>query len=325
MYTWLFLYFGLSTTGQLYVLILRDDFSSVVWLFSGSTADSGTAVDAIAQWIGTFVCIDWIVSDQGSQFKNKFMEAFRKWFRFSHQFTTAYTSWANGTVERVCREVKRACMTLVSEWRLSPREWPSVTECVLSILNQVPLKRLGNRTGEVKPVLRCPREVFTGMRPSRPLMHALHFTDHESIGSHDEVLARQLLKIEELQGAMGYMHKDVAGRVSKRRKNSIKAHNKKTNIQSINFSIGDFALVHVAGENGHKFGLHRRGPRRISNVMNDLVYEVENLSDGAKEIVHATRILLYRAELDNSEVDPNLIAHAEHSDTLYQDVTGFRG
>ena len=99
----------------------------------------------------------------------------------------------------------------------------------------------------------------------------------------------------------------------------------KTKIQSINFSIGDFALVRVAGKKGHKLGFHWRGPRRISNIMNDLVYGVKNLSDGTKEIVHATTILLYRAELDNLEVDPNLIAHAEHSDALYQDVTGFRG
>ena len=173
-----FLYLGPSTTGQLYVLILRDDFSSFVWLFSGNTADSDTAVDAIVQWIGTFGCMDWIVSDQGSHFKNKILEALRKWFRFSHHFTTAYTPRANGSVERVCREVKRACMALLSEWRLSPREWPSVTECLQSILNKEPLKRLGNRTAEVQPILRCPLEVFTGMCPSRPLMHALHFKDH---------------------------------------------------------------------------------------------------------------------------------------------------
>ena len=43
-----FLYLGPSTTGQLYVLILRNNFSSFVWLFSGNTADSDTAVDAIA-------------------------------------------------------------------------------------------------------------------------------------------------------------------------------------------------------------------------------------------------------------------------------------
>ena len=86
------------------------------------------------------------------------------------------------------------------------------------------------------------------MRPSRPLMHALHFKDHESIGSHGEVRARQLLKIEELQGAIEDMHKDVAERVSKRSKNSIKAHNKKTNIQSINFSTGEIVLVRVAGK-----------------------------------------------------------------------------
>ena len=138
-----FLYLGPITKGQLYVLILRDDFSSFVGLFSVNTADSGTAVDAIAQWIGTFGCMDWIVSDQGSHFKNKIMQALWKWFRFSHHFTTAYTPWANGTVERVCREVKRACMALLSEWRLSPREWPSITECVQSILNQAPLNGWG--------------------------------------------------------------------------------------------------------------------------------------------------------------------------------------
>ena len=305
-----FLYLGPSTTDQLSVLILRDDFSSFVWLFSGNTADSDTAVDSIAQWIGTFGCMDLIVSDQGSHFKNKIMEGLRKWFRFSHYFTAAYTPWANGTVQRVCRDVKRACMTLLPEWGRSPREWPSVTECVQCILNQAPLKMLGNRTGEVQPVLRCALELFTGMRPCRPLMHALHFKDHENNGSHDEVCASQLLKIEELQGAIEVMHTDVAERVSRRRKNSITAHNKKTNVQSINFSIGDFVLVRVARKKGQKLGFHSRGPRRISNVMNDLVYEVENLSVGAKEIVHATRILLYRVEPDNSEVDPNLIAHA---------------
>ena len=63
----------------------------------------------------------------------------------------------------------------------------------------------------------------------------------------------------------------------------------------------------------------------MSNVMNDLFYAIENLSDGAEEIFHATRILLYRAELESSEVDPNLIAHAQHSDALYQDFAGFRG
>ena len=79
-----------------------------------------------------------------------------------------------------------------------------------SILNQAPVKRLRNSTVEAQPVLRCPLEEFTGMRPRRPLMHVLHFKAHEHIGGHNEMRARQLPKIGELQEAMEVMHKDVA-------------------------------------------------------------------------------------------------------------------
>ena len=163
------LYLGPITTGQLHVLILRDDFPG---LCGSLRVTRQTVTQRLMQSrIGSelFGCMDWIAGDQKAHFKNKIMEAFRKWFRFSHNFTTVCTPWANGIVERVCKEVKRSCMSLRSEWKPSPRECSSVTECFKSILNQAPLKRLGNRTGGVQLVLRCPLEAFTGMRPSRPL------------------------------------------------------------------------------------------------------------------------------------------------------------
>ena len=67
------------------------------------------------------------------------------------------------------------------------------------------------------------------------------------------------------------MHKDVKGLVTKRRQQSIKAHNKKTNIQPVDFLNGDFVIVRTAGKRGHKLGFTWRGPIRVVNTINPLV------------------------------------------------------
>jgi len=115
----------------------------------------------------------WLVSDQGSHFKNSLIKELVDELRSKHHFTTAYSPWANGTVERVCREVLRACKALLREWKLSPREWPSVYEAVQSVINHAPSRTFGLRDKNVPGVYRTPLEVFTGHKPVRPLIRAL--------------------------------------------------------------------------------------------------------------------------------------------------------
>ena len=158
-----YLYLGPSRGGVLYVLIRKDGFSGYVWLFSFEAGDGDSAVEAIIEWIASFGVMDWMVTNQGSHFRNKSVEALRKWFKYAHHFTKPYSPWANGTVERVCREVKRACLALLSEWKLSPRDWPSVVSSVQAILNQAPLKCLCARSKEEPRIFRTPLEVFCGM------------------------------------------------------------------------------------------------------------------------------------------------------------------
>lgn len=119
-----FSYMGAGTDGKKYILILRDDLSSYVWLWPTESATSEAAAEALAVWFGCFGSIEWIISNQGSHFKNELIKGLTDQFRVSHHFTTAYTPWANGTVERVCREVLRAYRALQSEWRLTPQDWP---------------------------------------------------------------------------------------------------------------------------------------------------------------------------------------------------------
>lgn len=63
----------------------------------------------------------------------------------NHHFITAYCPWANGSVECTYREVFCSFKALRSEWKLSEKDWPAITECVQSVLNHAPLLRLGLR------------------------------------------------------------------------------------------------------------------------------------------------------------------------------------
>lgn len=107
--------------------------------------------------------------------------------RIAHHFTKPYCPWANDLVESICREVLRSCKGLLRRWHLGPREWLRVLECVQSVLNHAPLKRLGLRDKNLPQVFRTPLELFTGHKPTRLLMRALPAKMHENAKSTDEL------------------------------------------------------------------------------------------------------------------------------------------
>lgn len=308
-----FLYLGQGTDQKNYVLILKDDFSSYVWLFPADAATSEVAAESLLNWIASFGAMEWLVSDQGSHFKNLLLEEITSQLKTRHHFTTTYSPWANGTVERVCREVLRSCRALCSEWKLGPQDWPAVLQTVQSILNQAPLQRLGKKSG-TEP-FRCPLEVFTGVKPSQPLMRAVPPSKYIKANSIDDVRLQQIVQIEQVQ-----MHRKVAGKITHSRKIQIESHNRKTNVQSFNADVGDFVLVRGMKPGQHKMSFKWVGPRRILEVRGHMTFFIENLIDGKTEVVHVRRILKYRASLDGTEVDHRLLGAARHSETTYQVV-----
>lgn len=57
-----------------------------------------------------------------------------------------------------------------------------------------------------------------------------------------------------------------------------------------------------------------KGPRRIVSCKSDMVFEVENLILKEWKKIHARQILLYGADMDGTEVEPNLLKQAEFSE-----------
>jgi Integrase zinc binding domain/Integrase core domain len=298
-----FLFMGPADTGDQYLLLLKDDLSSFVWLVPCATADTQATAIALMDWFSLFGISRTWVSDRGSHLKNKIMETIRQTLRTRHHFTTANSPWANGTVERLCREVLRATRALLSESKLRTTQWTEVHRIVQSVLNNTPSPHRNN----IAPVT-----AFTGLPPSTQLLSITPSPKSQPLQLTD-IRARQLMEIELLQSAIENVHKEVCDAAQSRREKQRKRHLGKRSVHAINFGLGDF--VHVAKRDfrvGEKLTLRWRGPKRIVGVLSDFLFEVEDLRNGTVSNVHAQRLRFYHYASLN--VTAELIEHVSHNE-----------
>ena len=303
-----YLYIGEARESYQYILIIKDDFSGYVWLLPCKHADAWTTAQHLTTWFASFgVSAQW-VSDRGSHFKNTLIDKIRQNLRVHHHFTTAYTPFANGTVERVCRETLRVLRALLSEYRMPIAQWPDVVPVIQSAINNAPVRRLSKKT---------PNEAFLG-RTAQPLDNIIQSVPKKatSVGS---IHQQQQKALTDLTQAITELHREVKGKPSKQRQTAVDRHNAKTHVIQPNFTEGDFVLV--ADTDKHmtsKVLLKWRGPRRITKVLSDFVYEVENLIDKRCTEIHATRLKFYR-DSSHNEVS-EMMDMAEFNDTEFYTV-----
>ena len=88
--------------------------------------------------------------------------------------------------------------------------------------------------------------------------------------------------IDEMQIAMELMHKHVSKLTSAFRKRQIWAQNRRTHVQEVNYSIGDFVLVRGANPGVNKLSFTLARPRPVISAKSALIFEVVDLLDGKK-------------------------------------------
>lgn len=145
-----------------YSLVIKDYISSCTWLRPCERADSDVPTAALGKWITLFGEMSWLVTDQGLHCTTLLMRNLTDSLHIKHQLTTAYYPSANGTVERVCKEVLCIAQALLSEWKLSTKQWPSVIYVIQTVINGSPVERFQK---DEKHNKRCPVEVHTGFKP----------------------------------------------------------------------------------------------------------------------------------------------------------------
>ena len=309
-----FLYLGDSITNVTYCLIIKDDASSFVWLEPCVTADAEAVVDVLIRWVASFgVVLTW-VSDQGSNFKNQTLSLLNRELHAFHHFTNPYHPQSNGTVESMCKEVLRAVRALISEFRLKIVEWPSVIRMVQSILNHSIRPSLGNR---------APVTEFTGLPADNPLRTLLPPAPATPV-SLGFVKAQKLVRTDSLIKAIDDLHRNVSETRTRKRKQALENHNKRTGVHEVNFDVGDFVLVADSeGKSGNKLRVRWKGPRRVVRCESALVYEVEDLLNASHALIHVSRLKFYAdSTLELSEI---LLDTIDHNDPHYNTVTKMLG
>jgi hypothetical protein len=307
-----YLYMGPSSVGYKYLLLLKDDLSSYLWLVPAKSADAKTTVDALVEWFAAFGVVSIWVSDRGSHFKNRVIDGVRKALRTQHHFTTAYSPWANGTVERACREVLRAVRALLSEFKLGPRDWPAVAPIVQAALNSAP----SPQRGDISPLT-----AFTGRPTASPLLSIVEPRTF-AVLELSEVKLQQRLAVDELRSSVERIHK-AAHESAERRRAAVAARRKsKSGMETANLDIGDYVLVAKRDfHSGDKLTLRWRGPHRVVGTISDHVYDVEDLLTGKITPVHASRLRFYSdAAL---EVSAELLDHIAHNNSGF-DIQALR-
>jgi transposase InsO family protein len=272
----------LAYNGWTYILVIKDDYSQKVKLVGHEAADAECTAKALMHWFSQNRIVETWISDQGSHFKNKVIEELSKLLQTKHHFTTAYTPWANGTVERVNRDLLEVLIATLKELKKSTEEWPDVVAQIEFVLNHTERVGLAGHS---------PVEIHGGVKPSKA-MDVIFDTQKLEIVSAPITKAIQS-KYEQLLASLTKMHKKVDAKKEKTRRTK---HRRKVSQQTQlpNFHKGDYVLWSQVDQKHHdKLQVRWTGPFRITQILSDYVYVIEHLITGEKKEVHCTRLRFY--------------------------------
>jgi hypothetical protein len=273
-----------------YILILRDDLSGFTRLRHCESANAETVAVHLLQWMSDFGVPKIQVSDQGSHFKNKVIAEINRQLRSHHHFTTAYSPFANGSIEIIVKDFLNTLKKLRFETNTPAKEWPSLIPMIQFALNHSPRKDKANY---------APIEIMTGGKANNDL-DAIFSPFNKKFSSKPISIEEIDKHVEELSKSMEKIHKAVYDEVSSKRADERKRRLKHST--KVNFGIGDFVLVSIPKKKiRNKMQVVWSGPYRIMETINDNVFRVETLDGSKSEVVHAQRIQFYCERLLLSE------------------------
>jgi hypothetical protein len=134
--------------------------------------------------------------------------------------------------------------------------------------------------------------------------------------TEEELMSAVRGQVQDTAAALEKLHGEVAAQSDARREQARSRRNKKSHVKSANFAIGDFVLAAVVATHGDKLMAKWQGPKRIVGVVNDQVYEVQDLLPPfGMKTHHATRLRFYSDGM--RDVTQDLQEHIRHTQGTY--------
>ena len=202
-----------AKNGWNYVLVIKDSYSNYVRLIGCEAANSYIVADSLVEWMSMFTKPDIFVSDQGSHFKNIVISELTRILQVDHHFVTAYCPWANSSVERVNRDILVVLQSLLSEFRMSKKEWPKILPLIQLVLNHTPSGTLG----DIAPI-----QAFTGQEPFNPLDSVMQYFSEDRFESVERTAKFVIDTFSDLRQSLDVIYKKVMDAKKQRRQRSKK-------------------------------------------------------------------------------------------------------
>lgn len=133
---------------------------------------------------------------------------------------------------------------------------------------------MAQRDPQIENAYRIPLEAFPGLTQRRTILNALPVSKYSIFRHVSNVKARRAIEIAKIQTALEQMHRNISVGNGRERWYARERHNRQTNDQPANFTVGDFVLVRRAKNKGHKLSFFLRGPISVFGVESDFVFEV---------------------------------------------------
>ncbi|KAE9047559.1 hypothetical protein PR003_g1022 [Phytophthora rubi] len=210
------------------VLVLKDALTHFCELFPCASPTAFVAAESLLEWYKRFGRPEFLMSDQGTHFRNHTIELLCSRLKIEAEFSSTYSPWLNGTAERLTKDILQMMRALLIEHGLDFHEWSYLIHVVQANLNHKPVRSLGNHV---------PIELFTGP----PAPSALDSIVRPTSG-REEVLAISMDASADLLGklrdSLHGLQKDVLDQKEHKRLQDMAAHRG----TPCNFDVGDFVL-----------------------------------------------------------------------------------
>jgi transposase InsO family protein len=234
--------------GSKHVLCMRDGFSNLVGLIILDNLQADHVCDHVTSHIQNGHP-ETIMSDNGTEFANKYFASLKEDFGISSIFSVPKHSASNGKIEVVNREVNRLLRTQLIEMRASTNRWGDLLRKTEDRMNSSTSEVLGGY---------APYEVHYGVKVPIPGM----------LPDKPEKMTRQEIDA---------MNEDVLHVQQQHKRNAKNRHARSKAIHPVNFGVNDFVWVYQ--------GIHGKldpvwyAPARVIEALGDHTFIVRFIKE----------------------------------------------